>query len=184
MPNTPPSTKLGIRSTAGGLIILAISAYHVLSPRFPVWVRELLAVLAWAVGLLVVGLILQAIAQTIFSTATASRIRRWHAGQLVIFWLATILVACLMGALREAIPYSRTHYQQVECPITQCGSVPNALEATLPYTKQVEVNEPHPTGDQIQRASGILLALGTPAILLAVTWVWFGGRPPRGHRDE
>jgi cytochrome b subunit of formate dehydrogenase len=180
MLDTKRSHTKGAISTTGVVVILAISAYHTLGTQLPSWARDLIAFLGMVCGIGLVGVIAWAMGKEIFSPTTAAKIRQWHVGQFLLFWLGVLFLAGLFGVTMTAIPYTTTRHQEVQCPIEQCGSVPNQFGQVIPYTKWKVVRDPHPTGDLIRGIGGIVLILGIPLTLLGISWVWFGGRPKRG----
>ena len=80
------------------------------------------------------------------------QIRQWHIGQLVVFWVAILLVTAVLFLTFDSIPQTTTFYPPL------AGRV-----------------ERHPIGDILAWVWRLLI-LGAIAGGLAVTWIWFSGR--------
>jgi hypothetical protein len=107
-----------------------------------------------------------------------SAIQRWHAGQLIIFWVAAILMGAALLGVGSTIPTSGSRLEYVPCPPTECTGRPllNIYGEPIPRTKEIRVPEPHPVGDILVSILIGTTLVGIPIVVLSVTWVWFGDR--------
>jgi hypothetical protein len=116
----------------------------------------------------------------LFTRETALAIRRWHVGQLGIFWIAAFLSsAALLGAM-AITPRSTVRYVDEICPRNECPLGSNMFlggTADKPeHWHTITVPEPHPSGDTFSIVLVVLAACVVPISGLVVTWIWFGGR--------